>query len=72
MLEMHRAGAVNLAQAEESCVVFGMPAEAIKLGGVDRVLPLDRMAAEIVRPAPPFARASLLLKVLGNAALGAA
>jgi len=49
MLEMKQAGAVNLAQDEESCVVFGMPAEAIKLGGVDRVLPLDNMAAEVVR-----------------------
>jgi two-component system chemotaxis response regulator CheB len=49
MLEMKQAGAVNIAQDEESCVVFGMPAEAIKLGGVDRILPLDRMAAEVVR-----------------------
>jgi two-component system chemotaxis response regulator CheB len=49
MLEMKQAGAVNLAQDEESCVVFGMPAEAIKRGGVDRVLPLDRIAAEVVR-----------------------
>jgi two-component system chemotaxis response regulator CheB len=49
MLEMKQAGAVNLAQDEESCVVFGMPAEAIKLGGVDRVLPLQNMAAEVVR-----------------------
>jgi two-component system, chemotaxis family, protein-glutamate methylesterase/glutaminase len=49
MLEMKQTGAVNLAQDEDSCVVFGMPAEAIKLGGVDRVLPLGRMAAEVVR-----------------------
>jgi two-component system chemotaxis response regulator CheB len=49
MLEMKQAGAVNLAQDEESCIVFGMPAEAIKLGGVDRVLPLGRLAAEVVR-----------------------
>jgi two-component system chemotaxis response regulator CheB len=49
MLEMKQAGAVNLAQDEESCIVFGMPAEAIKLGGVDRVLPLDRIAGEVVR-----------------------
>jgi two-component system chemotaxis response regulator CheB len=49
MLEMKQAGAANLAQDEESCVVFGMPAEAIKMGGVDRVLPLDRIAAEVVR-----------------------
>ena len=49
MLEMKEAGAFNLAQDEESCVVFGMPAEAIKLGGVDRVLPLNRLAVEVVR-----------------------
>jgi two-component system, chemotaxis family, protein-glutamate methylesterase/glutaminase len=49
MLEMKQAGATNLAQDEESCVVFGMPQEAIKLGGVDRILPLNKMAAEVVR-----------------------
>jgi two-component system chemotaxis response regulator CheB len=48
MLEMHQAGAQTLAQDEASCVVFGMPAEAIKHGGVDRVLPLDRIASEVV------------------------
>ena len=40
MLEMKRAGAFNIAQDEASCVVFGMPNEAIKRGGVDRVLSL--------------------------------
>jgi two-component system chemotaxis response regulator CheB len=49
MLEMKNAGAVNLAQDEESCVVFGMPHEAIKLGGVDKVLPLDGLAVETLR-----------------------
>lgn len=49
MLEMKQAGALNIAQDEESCVVFGMPAEAIKMGGVDRVLPLNHIAAEVVR-----------------------
>ncbi len=34
---MKKAGATNLAQDEASCVVFGMPAEAIRLGGVDRL-----------------------------------
>ncbi len=33
MLEMHRAGAYNFAQDEESCVIFGMPREAIAMGG---------------------------------------
>ena len=36
---MHQAGARTLAQDEESCVVFGMPKEAIRLGAVDEVLP---------------------------------
>ena len=44
MLELHAAGAFTLAQDEASCVVFGMPAEAIKLGGVDKVLALDQLA----------------------------
>ncbi len=47
MLELHQAGARTIAQDEASCVVFGMPAEAIKRGGVDRVLPLDRIAREV-------------------------
>ena len=49
MLEMKEAGSCNLAQDEATCVVFGMPAEAIKLGAVDRVLPLGGMAQEVVR-----------------------
>jgi two-component system chemotaxis response regulator CheB len=49
MLEMKKAGATNLAQDEASCVVFGMPAEAIRLGGVDRTLPLGLLADEVVR-----------------------
>jgi len=46
---MHEAGAQTLAQDEASCVVFGMPREAIKLGSVDRVLPLHDFAREIMR-----------------------
>ncbi|MFO1475285.1 MAG: chemotaxis response regulator protein-glutamate methylesterase [Verrucomicrobiota bacterium] len=49
MLEMKQAGAYNIAQDESSCVVFGMPAEAIRLGGVDRILPLPAIAPEVVR-----------------------
>ncbi len=49
MLEMKQAGAYNVAQDEASCVVFGMPAEAIKTGAVDRVMPLDAIAPEVVR-----------------------
>ncbi|MDR6913581.1 two-component system chemotaxis response regulator CheB [Pseudomonas sp. 3296] len=39
--ELHETGARTYAQDEASCVVFGMPKEAIKLGGVDRVIALD-------------------------------
>lgn len=41
--EMHDAGARTIAQDEASCVVFGMPKEAIKLGGADQVMPLSRI-----------------------------
>ena len=41
MLEMKQAGARTIAQNEQTCVVFGMPREAIKKGGVDQVLPLS-------------------------------
>ncbi len=44
MLEMRQAGAHTIAQDEESCVVFGMPKEAIALGGVSEVLPLQSIA----------------------------
>ncbi len=44
MLEMKNAGAQTIAQDEESCVVFGMPKEAIKQGGVDRVVSLRSVA----------------------------
>jgi two-component system chemotaxis response regulator CheB len=48
MLEMKNAGAKTLAQDEKSCVVFGMPNEAIKLGGVDKILPLDKIAGAVL------------------------
>lgn len=51
MLEMRGFGAYNIAQDEESCVVFGMPAEALKRGGVNEVLPLNRIAEAVVRVA---------------------
>ncbi|MBR0565156.1 chemotaxis response regulator protein-glutamate methylesterase [Azoarcus sp. L1K30] len=46
--EMHDAGARTIAQDEASSVVFGMPKEAIKLGGVDQVIALDQVPAAIV------------------------
>ena len=44
MLEMKRAGAHTIAQDEASCVVFGMPKEAIAAGGVSEVLPIQNIA----------------------------
>ena len=49
LLEMKNAGAHTIAQDEESCVVFGMPKEAIALGAAEKIVPLDRLAAEILR-----------------------
>ena len=51
LLAMKQAGAATLAQDEASCVVFGMPKEAIALGAVDDVVPLERMADAIRRRA---------------------
>ncbi len=51
MLEMKDAGSYTIAQDEKSCVVFGMPNEAIKLGGVDKILPLDSIAGAVLRQA---------------------
>jgi two-component system chemotaxis response regulator CheB len=48
MLEMKQAGAFNLAQDEASCVVFGMPREAIAVGAVDEVLPVTKMAERLL------------------------
>lgn len=48
LLKMKRAGARTVAQDEASCVVFGMPREAIRLGAVDRVVPLHRVASELM------------------------
>jgi len=49
MLEMKEAGAHNIAQDEQSCVVFGMPKEAINTGAVDKILPLQRIAPYVVQ-----------------------
>ena len=47
--EMHDAGAYTLAQDEATSVVYGMPREALELGGVDQVLPLDAIAGSILK-----------------------
>jgi two-component system chemotaxis response regulator CheB len=48
LLEMRQAGARTIAQDEQSCVVFGMPKEAIKRGGVERTVPLSGLSREIL------------------------
>ncbi|WP_321416140.1 chemotaxis response regulator protein-glutamate methylesterase [uncultured Desulfobacter sp.] len=49
LLEMKQAGAYTIAQDEASCVVFGMPKEAIKLYAVDSILPLDKIADTLLK-----------------------
>jgi two-component system chemotaxis response regulator CheB len=48
LLEMRQAGSPTVAEDESTCVVFGMPKEAIKLGGVGKIVPLDRIPQEII------------------------
>ncbi|MDO9236873.1 MAG: chemotaxis response regulator protein-glutamate methylesterase [Aquabacterium sp.] len=55
LMEMRNAGAKTAAQDEASCVVYGMPKEAVKHGGVQQVVPLDDMPAWLMSAA----RASL-------------
>ena len=47
--EMRDAGARTLGQNEATCVVYGMPKEAMKAGGVEKELPLDQIAQAAVR-----------------------
>jgi two-component system chemotaxis response regulator CheB len=49
MKEMFDAGAVTIAQDEATCVVYGMPHEAVKLGGVNKIMPLQNIAFEVLR-----------------------
>lgn len=46
--EMHDAGARTVAQDEPSCVVFGMPKVAIAMGGVDKIISLEKIHSEII------------------------
>ena len=48
-LEMKEANAYTIAQDEKSCVVFGMPNEAIKLGGVEKIVSLDKIASTMIK-----------------------
>jgi two-component system chemotaxis response regulator CheB len=49
LLELREAGGATLGQDEASCVVYGMPKEAMRLGAVQHELPLPRLAHEIER-----------------------
>ncbi len=49
LAEMKQAGAVTVAQDEATCIVFGMPKEAIARGAADKVVPLHQLSAEIMR-----------------------
>jgi len=49
LLEMKEAGAFTIAQDEKSCVVFGMPREAIKLGAAHQILPLDEIGPYVIK-----------------------
>ncbi|MBW2107142.1 MAG: chemotaxis response regulator protein-glutamate methylesterase [Deltaproteobacteria bacterium] len=51
LLALKQAGAATVAQDESSCVVFGMPKEAIKLNAVDAVLPLEQVGPWIIEQA---------------------
>jgi two-component system, chemotaxis family, protein-glutamate methylesterase/glutaminase len=48
LLEMKEAGAYTIAQDEKSCIVFGMPKEAIKLNAANIILPLSQISTHII------------------------
>ncbi|MCS7100680.1 MAG: chemotaxis response regulator protein-glutamate methylesterase, partial [Burkholderiaceae bacterium] len=54
MREMKDAGSYNIAQDEATCVVFGMPREAIAAGAVDEVLPLPRIGPRLLEKLAAF------------------
>jgi two-component system, chemotaxis family, protein-glutamate methylesterase/glutaminase len=49
MLKMHENGAKTIAQSEKTCVVYGMPKEAVKFGGVDTIADLKNIPSEILK-----------------------
>lgn len=48
LLEMKNAGAYTVVQNEETCVVYGMPAAAVALGAADKILPLEKIASDLL------------------------
>ena len=53
MLDIHRAGGLTIAQDEATCVVYGMPREAVLMGAATQVLPLGEIGPTLARLAPP-------------------
>jgi two-component system chemotaxis response regulator CheB len=53
LLEMKQAGAMTFAQDENTCVVYGMPREAVRIGAVETVLPLRHIAGAIFSACNP-------------------
>ena len=53
MREMHDAGSFNIAQDEATCIVYGMPCEAVKAGAVDTIVPLGQIAQTMLANAKP-------------------
>ena len=51
LLSMKRAGAFTIAQNEDSCVVYGMPKEAVSIGAVDISLPIEAIASAVLERA---------------------
>ncbi|MFP5518880.1 MAG: chemotaxis response regulator protein-glutamate methylesterase [Bdellovibrionia bacterium] len=49
LLEMHKSGAYTVAQNEETCVVYGMPGAAVALNAADSILPLDKIASDLLK-----------------------
>jgi two-component system chemotaxis response regulator CheB len=49
LLAIRRAGGFTIAQDESTSVIYGMPREAVSLGGAQAVLPLDEIGPQIVR-----------------------
>ncbi|OFX75673.1 MAG: chemotaxis response regulator protein-glutamate methylesterase [Bacteroidetes bacterium GWE2_29_8] len=49
LLEMKQSGAMTVAQDEKSCVVYGMPKEAVKLNAADKILPLEQLAGFVLK-----------------------
>ncbi|HWB55219.1 MAG TPA: chemotaxis response regulator protein-glutamate methylesterase [Tepidisphaeraceae bacterium] len=59
LLNMRNAGAHTIAQDEKSCIVFGMPMEAIKLDAAEHILPLNSIASAMMKLAQPSNRAAV-------------